>query len=261
MNKDGHMTSRCEMTTVIERVPACLRSLAQWVCWKYVERDGKQTKVPMNPTTGGSADSTDSSTWSTFEQAITACRNDSSLAGVGFVFTATDPFCGVDLDDCIEPATGQLKPWGHEMITRLASYTEISPSGNGVKVFLRAKKPDTRCTKPYADGEVEIYESNRFFTVTGQHLFDSPADVEDRQIELEAVYRQVFGDDDDNHAGVPSPIHPKPSDSGYAVADTNRRVLRTRNRRNTSIRLHWERCVCSAKQKTLDSMMLYYAVA
>jgi hypothetical protein len=134
------------------------------------------------------------------------------------VFAAADPFCGVDLDDCVDPATGQLKPWGQEIVTRLASYTEVSPSGNGVKVFLRAKKPGPRCRKPYADGEVEIYDVNRFFTVTGRRLPESPTDVEDCQIELEAVYRQVFGEDDDNHAGALSPVIPKPSGNGHAVA-------------------------------------------
>lgn len=98
----------------------------------------------MSPTTGALADSTERSTWGTFEQAIAACQQSGDLAGVGLVFAPDDPFCGADLDDCVDPATGQLKPWGQEIVTRLASYTEISPSGGGVKVFLKAVKPGNR---------------------------------------------------------------------------------------------------------------------
>ena len=114
--------------------PTCLRKRRQWVAWKYVERDGKPTKCPVNPGTGALADSTDAATWGTFEQAVAACRQDAGLAGVGFVFSADDPFSGVDLDDCLEADTGQLKPWARQIVDRLASYAEISPSGTGVKI-------------------------------------------------------------------------------------------------------------------------------
>ena len=93
-------------------VPEALRRLRQWVAWQYVERNGKQTKCPISPTKGGSASSTDPATWGTFAQAVSACRRRSGLSGVGFVFTADDPFTGVDLDNCIDEATGKVKPWG-----------------------------------------------------------------------------------------------------------------------------------------------------
>jgi primase-polymerase (primpol)-like protein len=51
---------------------------------------------------------------------------------------------GVDLDDCIDVSTGQMKPWGQRVVAALNSYTEISPSGGGVKVFLEASKPGER---------------------------------------------------------------------------------------------------------------------
>ena len=49
--------------------------------------------------------------------------------GVGFVFTADDPFAGVDLDDCVGDAQ-RLHPAAAEIVERLASYTELSPSGD-----------------------------------------------------------------------------------------------------------------------------------
>jgi len=176
----------------VENIPAWLRQLPQWVGWKYIERDGKPTKCPVDPKTLGTANSTDPATWGTFEQALAAYQSD-SLAGVGFVFTTEAHLCGVDLDDSIAPASGELKPWAQRIVDRLNSYTEISPSGHGVKVFLRARKPGRRCRKGYEDGEIEVYDSGRFFTLTGRRLDGLSTEVEARQAELEEVYQRVFG--------------------------------------------------------------------
>src|SRR5262245_56832962 len=125
--------TRLAVPNLVEAVPACLRERDQWVCWRYVERDGKRTKVPFNARTGGMADSTESATWSSFEEAVEAYTNAHRYEGIGFVFSADDPFCGVDLDDCIDASTGALKLWGQQFIDQLDSYSEISPSGTGVK--------------------------------------------------------------------------------------------------------------------------------
>ncbi|MBC8356397.1 MAG: hypothetical protein H8E66_30835, partial [Planctomycetes bacterium] len=93
------------------KIPACLCERPQWVAWKYIERDGKPTKTPINPHTGEFAKSTDASTWGTFDEAMATCGHDATYSGVGFVFTADDPYCGVDLDDCRDPDSGQLKDW------------------------------------------------------------------------------------------------------------------------------------------------------
>jgi len=174
-------------------VPACLIERPQWVCWKYEQRDGKATKVPINPRTGQKASSTDPSTWTSFDDAVAACRRFTTLEGVGFVFTQDDPFCGIDLDDCRDPNAGELKPWGQRWVEAVNSYTEVSPSGGGVKIFIRGAKPGRDCRKPYADGEVEIYDHARFFTVTGQRLDGISTDVEERQDALDALYAEVFG--------------------------------------------------------------------
>ncbi len=209
-------------------VPVCLRECAQWVCWMYVERDGKQTKCPICPTKGGSASATDPATWGTFEQAVAACHRSPDLAGVGYVFASDDPFCGVDLDKCVDPTTGRIRPWAQAILNQLDTYSEISPSGTGAKVFLCARKPGSRCRKGYHDGEVEIYDRDRFFTVTGQHLPDLPADVEERQSQLEAVYREVFGKEPDQ----PAPSV-EPSNNGQVHLDDDEIIrLASRSRRS-----------------------------
>lgn len=174
-------------------VPTCLLERSQCVCWKFVERDGRKTKVPINPRTGDLAKSTDRSTWGSFEDAVAACRRLAAVEGVGFVFDEADPFCGVDLDDCRDPQTGELKPWGLRLVRTLNSYSEVSPSGCGIKVFVRARKPGTACKRPFEDGAVEMYDHARFFTVTGQRIEDVSPGVEHRQAEIDQIYAEVFG--------------------------------------------------------------------
>jgi hypothetical protein len=184
-----------DLDRIARQTPGCLRDRPQWVCWKYIQRDGKETKCPVNAQNGHLADSTDASTWSTFDQAIDGCRRMPELAGVGFVFSADDPYCGIDLDDAVEPGTTQLKAWAKEIVTLVASYTEVSPSGGGAKIFLRGTKPGVRCRRGYHDGEVEMYDRDRFFTVTGALLPGAPPTVESRQDGLNTAYRKVFGED------------------------------------------------------------------
>jgi len=189
-------------------IPASLKALPQWVGWKHIDRGGKQTKCPIDAKTGGMADSTAPSTWSTFDQALAAWCHSEALAGIGFVFAADDGFCGVDLDNCIDPATNEMKPWGREIVGALNSYSEISPSGKGVKIFVKAGKPGTRCRKGYHDGEVEMYDSGRFFTVTGRRLDGVSGEVEARQAELDMLYGRVFDEPSRSPAGSGPPSHP-----------------------------------------------------
>jgi len=212
---------------ILANVPAALKEHPRWVTWKYVERDGKSTKCPVNAKTGGMADSTDPATWATFDVALAAYQAD-SLAGVGFVFAPDGDFCGVDLDDSIDPATGQLKVWARAIVERLNSYTEVSPSGHGVKIFLRARKPGSRCRKGYEDGDVEIYDADRFFTVTGRRMPDFSGDVEARQDELAAVYRDVFGENGQAASAAP-PVPTGPS-APPAVRLTDDEILQKAQR-------------------------------
>lgn len=190
------------------QVPTELRDRNQWVAWKYVVRDGKSTKVPVNPRTGESAASTGVETWGSYDDAIAACERDSRLAGVGFVFTRTDPFCGIDLDRAINQQTGDLKPWAAELVQQLDSYTEVSPSGTGVKVFLRGKKPGSRCKRSHHDGVVEVYDQGRFFTITGTRFENTDSVVADRQSQLNQLYNLLFGSDDAPKVAIPPTASP-----------------------------------------------------
>src|SRR5436309_9285146 len=113
-------------------IPSELIPNKQWVGWRFAMRDGKRTKVPVNPLTGKPASSTDPSSWADLESAVKAV-NVKKLDGIGFVFTENDPYTGVDLDDCRNPETGELAPWAAEIVESLSSYSELSPSQTGIK--------------------------------------------------------------------------------------------------------------------------------
>ncbi len=207
-------------------VPGCLREHAQWVCWKYVLRAGKQTKCPFNARTGRKADTTDPNTWSSFDEARQACRTDERHVGVGFVFAAADPFCGIDLDDCIDGTTGEIKTWGRRLIDQLDSYSEISPSGAGVKIFVQARKPGTRCKKALEDGAVEIYDRDRFCTVTACRVLGTPDAVCSRQEAVDELYKRVFG--------AAQPKQPTANPPAHALAMTDDEIVEKASRSRRS---------------------------
>jgi len=176
---------------ICQNTPAALKILRQWVLWRFETIKGRQTKVLYNPNQPlAKAKCNDPDTWGTFKQTIgTFHGNYDRFCGVAFAFTANDPYAGIDLDDCIDPATGEFI-WGKAIVDAFASYTEISPSGCGVKIFLKGKKPSHAKCKVKdpglcgEEGAMEVYDSKRFFVVTGNHLEGSPKSIRDGQKEL-----------------------------------------------------------------------------
>src|SRR5664280_2818775 len=115
-------------------LPLLIHARASWCGWRYEARDGKQTKVPIDPHTGRRAKTNDSTTWSDNETALAAVEK-YGLEGVGYVFSEDDPFRGIDIDNCRNPETGSIAPWAQEMTASLTTYTEVSPSGTGLKCW------------------------------------------------------------------------------------------------------------------------------
>ena len=165
-----------------------------WVNWKSEKRNGRLTKIPYRSGTDKQASSTDPATWSSYEAAFNAMQNGHGYSGLGTVFTDDKPYSGVDLDDCINEM-GTIASWAAEIITSLDSYTEVSPSGTGVKIWVKGKLPQgNRCRRKIETGEVEMYSRGRYFTVTSQHLEGTPTKINDRNTELNDLYLRVFKD-------------------------------------------------------------------
>jgi putative DNA primase/helicase len=157
-----------EITLTTENIPDQLTERPQWVCWRREMRDGKLTKVPYTPGTGRRASTTELMTWATFEQALAAYEaGEPPYDGIGFVFCNADPFVGLDLDDCLDPESGEVSRWAQKIINRVQEgYVEISPSGNGIHIIVEGTVRDGGMRK----GKVEMYGRGRFFTITGRTL-------------------------------------------------------------------------------------------
>jgi putative DNA primase/helicase len=141
-----------------ENIPEELKVRPQWLVWKAVGE--KPDKVPYSAKTGRKASSTDLMTWSTFEEALEAYEH-GEYAGVGFVFSTGDPYTGVDLDGCVDKQTSEVAAWAMEIVHYFNSYTELSATGTGLHIIVRGDVPNRR------KGDVEVYSSKRFFTMTG----------------------------------------------------------------------------------------------
>lgn len=147
-----------------------LASLDQWVCWQYEYDDnGKPKKVPRQPS-GACAKSNVPSTWSSFEACAQAVVS-RGFDGMGFVFSPEDDYVGVDFDDILDDQGQIMDPSIAQWVADLGSYTEVSPSGEGLKVFAKGTIPSSVATKT-----VEMYETGRFFTVTGR-VFEGPPET------------------------------------------------------------------------------------
>ena len=181
------LTSRQTTSNPYLTIPNDLKECPQWVMWRKVPRNnGKIGKIPYNPHTGTEANPADRQTWITYTEAIAALEQ-GTYDGIGFVFSGNDPFVGIDLDGCI--VDGKMDQWAQEIIDQIDGYTEISPSGTGVKIFVQANILLSRGNRK--DGRIEIYNTQRFFTVTGQRTSHTTR-IENRQAEVEDWYHITF---------------------------------------------------------------------
>ncbi|CCQ36829.1 uncharacterized protein Nmlp_2675 [Natronomonas moolapensis 8.8.11] len=216
-------------------LPNTLLARGQWLCWRAEERDGKMTKIPTDPASGEFASTTDPATWGTFETARDRATSPTTDAtGVGFVFTDDDPIVGVDLDDCRIPETGKTRQWASDIVDRLDSFTEISPSGTGYHVLVKGALPEGRNRKD----DVELYETARFFTVTGDHVDGTPTTINERTRSLHAIHREYVSPADDGAKspssesdtnGVDERSRPPPTSASLSDADLLERAKNAAN--------------------------------
>jgi primase-polymerase (primpol)-like protein len=157
----------------------------QWVAWRFMERNGKMTKPPVNPHTGKDADVSDPTTWAIWREARGRQLED-KLPGLGIVLTAADGLVGIDLDDCIDPA-GNVAPWAMEIVQTVDSYTEYSPSGAGLHILAWGALPPGKRRA----GRIEMYETQRYLTFTA-HVLGGRWALYERSSELEAVHTRYL---------------------------------------------------------------------
>jgi len=172
----GDTPNVVNLDTKLDYIPEELTTLNRWVTWKAPKKEPRNHK-------GIKCRINHPEDWSTFEQVKTAYTN-GIVDGIGFVFIADDDLVGIDLDGVRNPETGEMVTWAEDIIEKANSYTEISPSGEGIHIILRGEKPGDNCDN---EKGVEIYEKGRYFTVTG-HILNEYNTINHRKEELNEIY-------------------------------------------------------------------------
>jgi putative DNA primase/helicase len=167
--------------------PADLRRLRRWVTWRSVKRRGKTTKPPMQSIK-------EPNEWLCVSDACDVVAK-GDAKGVGLVIP--DGIVGIDLDDCIED-DGTLHPIARDLI-ELGTYVERSPSGRGLRAFIRGQIPKCHNIGPRSGvPRHEIYDGSaaHFLTVTGERVsVETELRVgPDAQAALDAYYAKWFAD-------------------------------------------------------------------
>ena len=180
--KSALTPKRQPRTLATLHIPLEMRCRSQWVNWKFLKRGNKTTKPPINPKTGHFAKPDNPTTWTDFETAINASKR------IGYVFTADDGLLGIDLDGARNPETGKAQLWARQILEGLRSWQEVSPSGTGYHVIVKAgldlgaAKRKFSLPEPAINGKqaaVELFSENAYFTIT-----QGKGEIEERTTEM-----------------------------------------------------------------------------
>lgn len=148
----------------IKNIPDDLKIKKNWVLYNY-------QKMPIQQN-GIVAKSNDKNTWGLFDDVLKKYNNDDKYAGIGFVLNKTDFIIGIDIDQCVKD--GIVSKDAEEIVNILQSYTEFSPSGNGLHILIKTENllhlhnEHVEKFKDFFDfKEIEIITSNKYLTITG----------------------------------------------------------------------------------------------
>jgi primase-polymerase (primpol)-like protein len=161
-----------------DAIPLELRQLDRWAV--------HINKEPYNARTGNRASSTDSATWSSFDQCLKALAS-GKYEGLGFMFG--HPYCATDLDHCGDAQTGELRPHARRIAAQENTYTEWSMSGTGLHLISKAALQGPGFNRVVEGNKIEFYDTARFLVFTGNRHLDYPAEICERQSEIESLYK------------------------------------------------------------------------
>jgi primase-polymerase (primpol)-like protein/tRNA A37 threonylcarbamoyladenosine biosynthesis protein TsaE len=188
-----------------------------WLCWRYEQDDDaeKPRKVPVDLNTFRKVDATDSAVWTDYNSVHTSNgQANSDVTGLGIALEFGD-LAGIDLDNCRDPETGDTEDWAIDIVETLDSYAEVSPSGTGLHVLVKGALPEDARNRQkdvpstlsrFDEAEIEIYDSVRYFTFTGDHIEDTPTSIKSRPSELLDIHDEYVDEEDDKSESlVPEP--------------------------------------------------------
>ena len=203
-----------------ETIPAELRA-QPWVLWRAEPRgDDKPAKVPYRIAAPRQrASSTDAAAWGTFDDAVKAYAalgdrppdpQRGPIAGIGVVLTQAARITCLDLDRVID-ADGCLDTRAETIVERCDSWTERSPSGTGLHVFVLGTVP-----RALKGNQIEVYSTERYIAVTGHHWPSTPSRLRIQQAYLDHLVR-LEAEDRIPRGTYTGPATPPPDDLAGAL--------------------------------------------
>lgn len=181
-----------------QNIPQELRNLKQWGLFelKWIEARKKNTKIPINPYDGSAGKSNDPNTWSDFDTAMRALNDVERADGLAFYFA--NGYVGLDIDHI----DSNLEDWRagdndpNNLVNKFQdltdnTYMEVSQSGTGIHAIFKGKIPGKRRRK----GNYEMYQTGRFFALTGNNIIPDPTIKSMSDDEMKTLYEFLFGKD------------------------------------------------------------------
>lgn len=192
-----------------ENIPASLKEQGGFMVWKKEPNKKNPDKLDKVPYKAFAPDQRASKNkpahWSNFETAVAAAGNDpGGMAGIGWV--PQPGFVAIDLDDCVDPETGEPNEYAKDVMKRIPSYTERTPSGAGLRIIVKDATGVVK-TSPKR-GRVEFMIAPNYVTLTGHRLPDSPEEVVEGGEALAAFYAELVGPKKEPVLKEPVPVVP-----------------------------------------------------
>src|SRR5438876_404976 len=159
-----------------------------FVVWKTQEIDGKPHKPPYSPVYHRLADTANPASWGTADQALQALRT-GNYNGIGFVFSNSDPYAGMDFDYCVG-TNRSINKRERDIIDVLSTHTHYSPRDGVHSLFEIDKKHFPGQNRK--SGNVEFFKSNHYLTITSRLVPNTPKTIEKRHVEASFVYLSLF---------------------------------------------------------------------
>ena len=193
------------MQTSIETIREAFHELAprrRWACYQKIldPNTDKCSKKPISAITGRGAKSNDPRTWCTLDKALHFLSVRKDLSGLTLALTSYDNLVGIDIDHCINEK-GEISDVALEIIKSADSYTEISPSGQGLRIMLRGELP--KVSRKNTTNGVEMYDSDRFLTITGNHLPLTPISLNVRPLQIKEIHKRFVQKEQNSHSFDP----------------------------------------------------------
>lgn len=177
----------------ISNIPEDLRQYGLFCVWAYQDRPGstKRAKVPYSPRTGQRARVDHPEDFAPFNTALAAFQT-GAYSGIGILIDKN--LCAIDIDNCID-TTGQLSPLAMDIVQQMQTYTEVSPSGRGLRLLFSITEPIDRGIY-YVNNQtyhVEVYTSgtNKYVSLTGNVLIPAQR-LEGRSSQLKIVLEKYM---------------------------------------------------------------------